>query len=85
VVIGHIFPALVLCAKKNLATLVAITFFPLHENAVAAQNLGGNIFSRSFVSVDSAKVHGCRAGLPDFSWCNIPKRVKIYQITIKCT
>jgi hypothetical protein len=22
-------------------------------------------------------------GLPDFSWCNIPKRGKIYQMTIK--
>jgi hypothetical protein len=26
-----------------------------------------------------------KAGLPDFSRCNIPKRAKIYQITIKCT
>jgi hypothetical protein len=25
----------------------------------------------------------CLAGLPDFSWCNIPKRGKIYQMTIK--
>jgi hypothetical protein len=25
------------------------------------------------------------SGLPDFSWCNIPKRGKIYQITIKYT
>jgi hypothetical protein len=25
------------------------------------------------------------AGLPDFSWNNIPKRRKIYQITIKLT
>jgi hypothetical protein len=23
------------------------------------------------------------AGLPDFSWCNIPKRGKIYQMTTK--
>jgi hypothetical protein len=26
-----------------------------------------------------------RAGLPDFSWHNIPKRDKIYQMTIKYT
>jgi hypothetical protein len=25
------------------------------------------------------------AGLPDFSWLNIPKREKMYQITIKYT
>jgi hypothetical protein len=29
-------------------------------------------------------MHSC-AGLPDFSWYNIPKRVKIYQITTKYT
>jgi hypothetical protein len=27
----------------------------------------------------------CTPGLPDFSWYNIPKRGKIYQITIKYT
>jgi hypothetical protein len=29
--------------------------------------------------------HASPTGLPDFSWYNLPKRVKIYQITIKCT
>jgi hypothetical protein len=24
-------------------------------------------------------------GLPDFSWCNIPKQGKMYQILTKCT
>jgi hypothetical protein len=36
-----------------------------------------NIFRLFFFSLKS--------GLPDFSWDNIPKRGKIYQITIKCT
>jgi hypothetical protein len=27
----------------------------------------------------------CRAGSPDFSCCNIPKREKIYQLSTKCT
>jgi hypothetical protein len=26
-----------------------------------------------------------KSGLPDFSWCNIPKREKYTKITIKCT
>jgi hypothetical protein len=25
------------------------------------------------------------AGLPDFSWCNIPKREKYTKLTLKCT
>jgi hypothetical protein len=28
---------------------------------------------------------GCATGLPEFSCCNIPKRVKIYQMTTKYT
>jgi hypothetical protein len=31
------------------------------------------------------RIERLRAGLPDFSWCNIPKRGKIYQNTIKYT
>jgi hypothetical protein len=34
-------------------------------------------------SYQGGKSHACRPGLPDFSWYNIPKQGKIYQITTK--
>jgi hypothetical protein len=32
---------------------------------------------------DKKHQHSCEAGLPDFAWCNVPKRVEIHQMTIK--
>jgi hypothetical protein len=51
---------LVHCIKKNLATLPIFSFRGEGEKAV-----------KSFV-----KNFGWKTGLPDFSWYNIPKRVK---------
>jgi hypothetical protein len=34
---------------------------------------------------ESGFLRGSNSGLPDFSWCNIPKLGKIYQITKKYT
>jgi hypothetical protein len=63
----YIFPFLVFCSKKNLATLFPADFF-----CTTVSRLSQSYENILIIVITYVKV----PGLPDFSWYNIPKREK---------
>jgi hypothetical protein len=71
--------------KKNLATLIETNlFFSLHRMKQPLRSAFAPLTAVSYRK-ESPYAILLKTGLPDISWCNIPKRGKIYQMATNDT
>jgi hypothetical protein len=66
--------------QKHLVTLAGILADPIKW-----EKMFHSLFFRSHSGQIFNTANYIEAGLPDFSWCTIPKPDKMYQMNTKCT